>query len=67
MLLHERGTNMSNQYDIEVGLISKILESGDFLAVKEKQIKPYFITDGDNRKAYRFINDYLSNSFRTLP
>ena len=29
---------MSNQYDIEVGLISKILESGDFLAVKEKQI-----------------------------
>ena len=38
MLLHERGTNMSNQYDIEVGLISKILESGDFLAVKEKQI-----------------------------
>ena len=49
---------MSNQYDIEIGLISKILESGDFIAVKDKQIKPYFITDGENRKAFRYINDY---------
>lgn len=49
---------MSNQYDIEVGLITKILESGDFVAVKDKQIKPYFITDGENRKAFKFINDY---------
>lgn len=49
---------MSNQYDIEVGLISKLLESGDFVAVKEKQIKPYFLTDGENRKAFRYINDY---------
>lgn len=49
---------MSNQYDVEVGLITKILESGDFIAVKEKQIKPYFITDGENRKAFKFINDY---------
>lgn len=52
----------NNQYDIEVGLISKILESGDFVAVKDKQIKAYFISDGDNRKAFKYINDfYLKN------
>lgn len=48
-----------NQYDIEVGLISKILESGDFITVKDKQIKPYFLSDGDNRKAFKFISDYF--------
>lgn len=51
-----------NQFNIEVGLISKILETGDFITIKDKQIKPYFITDGDNRKAFKFINDfYLKN------
>lgn len=57
---------MHNQYDIEVGLISKVLETTDFVTVKDKQIKPYFLTDGLNRKAFKFINDfYLKNG--TVP
>lgn len=50
---------MSTKYDIEVGLISKILESKDFISVKDKQIKPYFLSEGENRQAFKFINDYF--------
>lgn len=50
---------MSNKYDVELGLISKILESKDFISVKDKQIKPYFLTEGENRKAFKYINDYF--------
>lgn len=54
--------NNKNVYDIEIGLISKILETGDFVTVKDKQIKPYYITEGLNRKAFKYINDfYLKN------
>lgn len=52
----------TNKFNIEVCLISKLLESGDFLAIKDKQIKPYFFTDGDNRKAFNFINEYFSKN-----
>lgn len=55
-----------SQFDIEKGFISKILESGDIIAVKDKQIKPYFLTDMDYKKAYKYINDfYLKNG--TVP
>lgn len=51
-----------NQFDVEIGLISKVLETGDFVTVKDKQIKPYFFTEGTNRRAFKFINDfYLKN------
>ena len=51
-----------NQFDIEIGLISKVLETGDFITVKDKQIKPYFLTEGTNRRAFKYINDfYLKN------
>lgn len=48
-----------NQYNIETGLLSKILETGDFLTVKDKQIKPYFMTDGLNRKIFKYLNDFF--------
>lgn len=48
-----------NKYNIELGLLSKILETGDVVSVKEKQIKPFFFTDGANKKAFKFISDYF--------
>lgn len=47
---------MSKKYDIERGLISKLLETKDIATVKDMQIKPFFF-GGDNRKAFKFIND----------
>lgn len=45
------------KYDVEVGFISKLLQTKDILTVKDSQIKSNFFT-GDNRPAY----DYIYNS-----
>lgn len=45
-----------SKYNIERGLISKLLETKDISTVKDLQIKPFFFK-GENRKAFKFIND----------
>lgn len=45
-----------SQFSIEVGFISKLLETKDMTAVKDSQIKPFYFT-GEHRKAYQFICD----------
>lgn len=42
------------KYDVEVGFISKLLETKDILTVKDCHIKATFFT-GDNRPAYDYI------------
>lgn len=44
------------KYDVEVGFISKLLQTKDILTVKDCQIKPDFFT-GDSRSAYKYIYD----------
>ena len=48
--------NKLSQFSIEVGFISKLLETKDMTAVKDSQIKPFYFT-GEHRKAYQFICD----------
>lgn len=43
-------------YDVEKGLISKILETRDLMSIKDNQIKPDYFT-GESRIAYQFIFD----------
>lgn len=45
------------KYDVEVGFISKLLQTKDIMTVKDSQIKSHFFT-GDSRPAY----DYIYNS-----
>lgn len=52
---------MGSNYNIERGFITKLLATKDILSVKDMQIKPAFFT-GDNRKAYRYINDVYFSS-----
>lgn len=47
---------MGKKYDIERGLISKLLETKDIATIKDMQIKPFFFS-GDNKKAFKFINE----------
>lgn len=53
---------MSNKYDIERGLLSKILETGDYVTLVDKKIKRYFFSEGENRQAIKFIADYYSKN-----
>jgi replicative DNA helicase len=47
---------MSQAYNIERGLISKILETKDIISVKDAQIKVSFFT-GEHRRAFQYIYD----------
>ena len=44
------------QYSIEKGFISKLLECKDFKLLKDQQIKPFFLT-GDNRRVFNFVSE----------
>ena len=44
-------------YDVEVGFISKLIETKDIKTVQAEQIKDYFFT-GQNKVIFKFINDY---------
>ena len=44
------------QFNVEVGLISKLLETKDILSVKDSQIKATYFS-GENRRAFQFIYD----------
>ena len=44
----------NKSYNIEVGLISKLLETKDMLTIKDMQIKKSYFT-GDNKSAFSFI------------
>jgi replicative DNA helicase len=44
------------KFDVEVGFISKLLQTKDILTVKDSQIKSSFFT-GDNRPVYDYIYD----------
>ena len=44
--------------DIELGFFTKLIETGDFTLVQDKQIKSSFFTSKINKKAYRFISEY---------
>lgn len=50
---------LSNNYSIERGFISKLVESKDLKTVKDKQIKSSFFT-GENRRVY----NHILNSFK---
>ena len=49
------------KYDVEVGLISKLLQTKDILTIKDSHIKSNFFT-GDNRTAFEFIYDTVMNT-----
>ena len=51
---------MSKTYDVEKGLISKLLETKDMNALQEKQISTMYFT-GDNKRAFKFIQSYYSD------
>ena len=42
------------KFDVERGLISKLLQTKDIMTVKDCQIKSHFFT-GDNREVYNYI------------
>lgn len=48
---------MSSTIDIGKGLITKILETKDFVSVKEQQVKPSFLY-GKDKRAFQYLNDY---------
>lgn len=47
---------MAQQFDVESGFISKLLQERDFTAVKDAQIKTSYFT-GESKNAFRFIYD----------
>lgn len=49
---------VKKKFDIEKGFISKLLETKDMLAVKDKQIKESYLS-GDNKRVFIFINDFF--------
>ena len=44
------------KFDVELGFISKLLQTKDILTVKDSHIKADFFT-GDNRAAFEYIYD----------
>ena len=44
------------KFDVELGFISKLLQTKDILTVKDSHIKSDFFT-GDNRTAFEYIYD----------
>ena len=46
------------KYDVEVGFISKLLQTKDIMTLKDSQIKSNFFT-GDNRPVYDYIYDVI--------
>lgn len=50
-----------NKYNIEVGLISKLLETKDITTVKDMQIRPMFFS-GENKKVFKYLNDTYMQS-----
>ena len=51
---------MSKQFNVESGLISKLLETKDMLGVKDAQIKATYFS-GEHRRAFQFIYDSVIN------
>ena len=51
----------SNQYSVERGFISKLVESKDFKVLKDQQIKPFFLT-GDNRRVFVYIQEMFKTT-----
>lgn len=49
------------QYSVEIGFISKLIETKDFKTLKEKQIQPFFLT-GDNRRVYQYISEVFKET-----
>lgn len=49
------------KYDVEIGFISKLLQTKDIMTVKDNQIKPDFFT-GDSRSAYAYIYETVMNT-----
>lgn len=48
-------------FNVERGLITKILETRDLMSVRDKQIKISYFS-GDNRTAYQYIYDQMSET-----
>ena len=49
------------QYSIERGFISKLIETKDFKALKDQQIHPFFLT-GDNRRVFQYISEMFKTT-----
>ncbi|MBO8161069.1 MAG: hypothetical protein H0Z24_05485 [Thermosipho sp. (in: Bacteria)] len=49
---------MKKKFDVERGLISKLLETKDMVLVKDLQIKPYFFS-GKHKKVFIYLNDFF--------
>lgn len=49
------------QYSVEIGFISKLVETKDMKTIKELDVKPYFLT-GENRRIYKYICDSYRNT-----
>lgn len=44
--------------DIELGFLTKLIETGDYTLVQDKQIKANFFTTKQNKKAFKYIGEY---------
>ena len=49
------------QYSIERGFISKLIETKDFKVLKDQQIHPFFLT-GDNRRVFQYISEMFKTT-----
>lgn len=52
---------VKQQYSVERGFISKLVESKDFKLLKDQQIRPYFLT-GDNRRVFQYIQECFKST-----
>lgn len=51
----------TQQYSVERGFISKLIETKDFKLLKDLQIYPSFLT-GDNRRVFQYISDIFKQT-----
>ena len=51
---------MDKPFNVENGLISKLLETKDILSIKDAQIKSTYFT-GEHRRAFQYIYDSVLN------
>lgn len=49
---------MAKKINIELGFFTKLIETGDFTLVQDKQIKASFFTKKEHKKAFKYISEY---------
>lgn len=52
---------LKQTYSVERGFISKLVETGDMKLLKDRQIRPSFLT-GDNKRVFLYISETFKNT-----